>query len=250
MRLSLALAFLFFIGSCFGWVLELLYRNLTHRHKKWINPGFCTGPYLPIYGFGLCTLFLLASMEDLHLIADPIWNRVALFLAMAVAMTLIEYIAGLACLKYLKVRLWDYSNLWGKYSGDHLPAVLLLLGGAWRGVLFSGASLYPECAGVVVQQSGVFLLHWYVLRRVHHRRGAFQPDHCQAEAVRRGKQGCREIREHQGPHPGFQPECRCQVSLFLPLPFGQPSGRAPEGNVSQAGKAERQPEMILLAERR
>ena len=61
MRLSLALAFLFFIGSCFGWVLELLYRNLTHRHKKWINPGFCTGPYLPIYGFGLCTLFLLAS---------------------------------------------------------------------------------------------------------------------------------------------------------------------------------------------
>lgn len=105
MRLSLVLAFLFFIGSCFGWVLELLYRNLTHRHKKWINPGFCTGPYLPIYGFGLCTLFLLASLEDLHLIADPVWNRVALFLAMAVAMTLIEYIAGLACLKYLKVRL-------------------------------------------------------------------------------------------------------------------------------------------------
>lgn len=118
MRLSLALAFLFFIGSCFGWVLELLYRNLTHRHKKWINPGFCTGPYLPIYGFGLCTLFLLASMEDLHLIADPVWNRVALFLAMAVAMTLIEYIAGLACLKYLKVRLWDYSNLWGNIQGS------------------------------------------------------------------------------------------------------------------------------------
>ena len=90
MRLSLVLAFLFFIGSCFGWVLELLYRNLTHRHKKWINPGFCTGPYLPIYGFGLCTLFLLASLEDLHLIADPVWNRVALFLAMAVAMTLMS----------------------------------------------------------------------------------------------------------------------------------------------------------------
>ena len=121
MRLSLVLAFLFFIGSCFGWVLELLYRNLTHRHKKWINPGFCTGPYLPIYGFGLCTLFLLASLEDLHLIADPVWNRVALFLAMAVAMTLIEYIAGLACLKYLKVRLWDYSNLWGNIQGIICP---------------------------------------------------------------------------------------------------------------------------------
>ena len=121
MRLSLVLAFLFFIGSCFGWVLELLYRNLTHRHKKWINPGFCTGPYLPIYGFGLCTLFLLASLEDLHLIADPVWNRVVLFIAMAVAMTLIEYIAGIACLKYLKVRLWDYSNLWGNIQGIICP---------------------------------------------------------------------------------------------------------------------------------
>lgn len=121
MRLSLVLAFLFFIGSCFGWVLELLYRNLTHRHKKWINPGFCTGPYLPIYGFGLCTLFLLASLENLHLIANPVWNRVVLFIAMAVAMTLIEYIAGLACLKYLKVRLWDYSNLWGNIQGIICP---------------------------------------------------------------------------------------------------------------------------------
>ena len=138
MRLSLVLAFLFFIGSCFGWVLELLY-----RHKKWINPGFCTGPYLPIYGFGLCTLFLLASLEDLHLIADPVWNRVALFLAMAVAMTLIEYIAGLACLKYLKVRLWDYSNLWGNIQGIICP----LFSFFWAAL---GAAYY-------------FLVHPYIL---------------------------------------------------------------------------------------
>ena len=240
MRLSLALAFLFFIGSCFGWVLELLYRNLTHRHKKWINPGFCTGPYLPIYGFGLCTLFLLASLEDLHLIANSVWNRVVLFIAMAVTMTLIEYIAGIACLKYLKVRLWDYSNLWGNIQGIICPLFSFFWAALGAAYYFLVHPYIPECAGVVVQQSGVFLLHRHVLRRVHHRRGAFQPDHRQAEAVRRGKQGRREIREHQGPHPGFQPECRCQVSLFLPLPFGQPSGRAFEGNVSQAGEAERQ----------
>ena len=121
MRLSLVLAFLFFIGSCFGWVLELLYRNLTHRHKKWINPGFCTGPYLPIYGFGLCTLYLLASLEKFSLISDPFWNKVMLFAAMAVGMTLIEYVAGVFCLKFLKVRLWDYSNLWGNVQGIVCP---------------------------------------------------------------------------------------------------------------------------------
>ena len=63
MSILLTLAYLFFIGSILGWVLELLFRNLTHSHKTWINPGFCTGPYLPIYGFGLCVLYLLASLE-------------------------------------------------------------------------------------------------------------------------------------------------------------------------------------------
>ena len=81
MNVFLTLACLFFIGSVTGWVIELLFRNIVHHNKKWVNPGFCTGPYLPIYGFGLCTLFLLASLENLHLIANPVWNRVVLFIA-------------------------------------------------------------------------------------------------------------------------------------------------------------------------
>ena len=63
MDIFLTLAFLFFVGSLLGWVLELLFRNIVNRRDKWINPGFCTGPYLPIYGFGLCTLYLLAGLE-------------------------------------------------------------------------------------------------------------------------------------------------------------------------------------------
>ena len=59
MSIFLTLAYLFFIGSTLGWVLELLFRNLTHKPEKLVNPGFCTGPWLPIYGFGLCVLFLL-----------------------------------------------------------------------------------------------------------------------------------------------------------------------------------------------
>lgn len=121
MSIFLTLADLFFLGSVFGWVLELLFRNLTQKHEKWVNPGFCTGPYLPIYGFGLCALFLMASLERLELIADPFWNKVALFAAMAVGMTLIEYLAGLFCLKYLKVRLWDYSDQWGNIQGIICP---------------------------------------------------------------------------------------------------------------------------------
>lgn len=121
MSIFLTLAYLFFIGSVLGWVLELLYRNLTQRNKKWVNPGFCTGPYLPIYGFGLCGLYLLASLERYELITSPFWNKAALFAAMALGMTLIEYAAGIFCLKVLKVRLWDYSDQWGNIQGVICP---------------------------------------------------------------------------------------------------------------------------------
>lgn len=121
MSLMLTLAFLFFIGSVLGWMLELLFRNLTQHPDKLVNPGFCTGPYLPIYGFGLCALYLLASLEKYSLIPDPFWNKMGLFAAMAVGMTLIEYVAGVFSLKFLKVRLWDYSNLWGNIQGIICP---------------------------------------------------------------------------------------------------------------------------------
>ena len=45
------LAFLFMFGSVAGWVLELFFRRIFSM-KKWINPGFLNGPYLPMYGFG------------------------------------------------------------------------------------------------------------------------------------------------------------------------------------------------------
>lgn len=121
MSIFLTLAYLFFIGSVFGWVLELLYRNITQRPEKLVNPGFCTGPYLPIYGFGLCVLYLLASLEKFNLLSSPFWNKVMLFVSMAIGMTLIEYIAGVFCLKFLKVRLWDYSDLWGNIQGIICP---------------------------------------------------------------------------------------------------------------------------------
>ncbi len=120
MGIFLTLAFLFFIGSVFGWFLELIYRNLNDRSHGIINPGFCTGPYVPLYGFGLCTLFLLAQLERFDILPSP-WDKIVLFAAMAACMTAIEYIAGLFSLKVLKVRLWDYSRLPGNIQGIICP---------------------------------------------------------------------------------------------------------------------------------
>lgn len=73
MNMFLTLAYLFFIGSTLGWVAELLYRRFlsgANPERKWINPGFCVGPYVPLYGSGLCILYLLASIGK-----KTVWTR-------------------------------------------------------------------------------------------------------------------------------------------------------------------------------
>lgn len=137
MNLLLILASLFCFGSLAGWVLEVFYRRFfssVNPERKWINPGFCTGPYLPLYGSGLCVLYLLASLEKASVISDPFWNKTVLFLCMAAAMTLIEYGTGLYCLKVAHVRLWDYRSEWGNIGGIICPKFSLywaLIGAAY-----------------------------------------------------------------------------------------------------------------------
>lgn len=124
MNIFLTLVFLFFIGSVLGWVLEVFFRRFissANPERKWINPGFCTGPYLPIYGFGVCVLYLIASLEKIEIFENYLLNKLFLFFIMAVCMTAIEYIAGIMSLKITKVRLWDYTNEWGNIQGIICP---------------------------------------------------------------------------------------------------------------------------------
>lgn len=124
MNLALVLAYLFFIGSVFGWVLELFFRKFfsgSNPEHKWINPGFCVGPYLPLYGSGLCILYLLAAAGERYGLDVSPGGRALLFLGMALSMTLIEYIAGLISVKVFKVRLWNYSDCWGNIQGLICP---------------------------------------------------------------------------------------------------------------------------------
>jgi uncharacterized membrane protein len=114
----LVLAFLFFVGSCLGWCIEVLFRRFFSA-KKWINPGFLTGPYLPLYGFGLVGLYLICMIPiNTGYVA---LDRVITIVIMGVIMTLIEYIAGIIFIKGMKIKLWDYSKRWGNIQGIICP---------------------------------------------------------------------------------------------------------------------------------
>ena len=149
MNLFLKLAFLFFMGSVAGWLMEVLFRRFVSRanpEHKWINPGFCTGPYLPLNGCGLCLMFLIAYLEKWNFIESPFWNKVVLFFVMAVTMTLIEYIAGILALKIMKVRLWDYTNEWGNVQGIICPKFSLIW--AVLGAVYYFA-IHPHILGAI-----------------------------------------------------------------------------------------------------
>lgn len=120
MDLFLTLAFLFFVGSLLGWVLELLFRRIFSA-KKWINPGFLVGPYLPLYGFGACLLFFLALIPLPSFLPGEILPEVLRILMMGVAMTLIEYIAGKIFIVGMHIKLWDYSKKPGNIQGIICP---------------------------------------------------------------------------------------------------------------------------------
>ena len=112
MNIFLIIVFLFFIGSLVGWVIELIYRKFFSKcniQRAWINPGFLNGPYLPLYGFSLCALYLLSNI-DVSFIHNMVAQKIVLFIFMAIMVTIIEYIAGFIFIKKMKIKLWDYNN--------------------------------------------------------------------------------------------------------------------------------------------
>ncbi|MBR3117461.1 MAG: putative ABC transporter permease [Bacilli bacterium] len=114
----LLFVYLFFIGSMVGWIIEVLFRRWYH--KKWINPGFLVGPYLPIYGFGLSMLTFVHLVLQDHDI-----NDIFEILIMGGIMTLLELVTGLIFLKQ-GIRLWDYRERKFNYKGVICPTFTII----------------------------------------------------------------------------------------------------------------------------
>lgn len=111
MRTLFSYLLLFAAGSSFGWVLEVFFRKFfssQNPEHKWINPGCFTGPYVPLYGLGLCILY---SVCLIPINTDGVFLLIALrFCIFTAALTLLEFAVGLISIKVTKVRLWDYSK--------------------------------------------------------------------------------------------------------------------------------------------
>ncbi len=112
---------LFFVLAVFGWLWEgFLY---LFKDDMYVNRGFLTGPWLPIYGIGGVMLELL-----FHRWRD---RPVLIFVSSMAFCTLLEYVSGWYLELTWGVKWWDYSemplNLHGRIC--FLGSVLFGIGG-------------------------------------------------------------------------------------------------------------------------
>ncbi len=91
----------FTIYSFLGWLTESIFCSVPAG--KFINRGFLTGPFCPIYGIGaVVVISLLSPFKD---------NWVVLYFAGVAITTSLEYLTGYALEKIFHTTYWDYSGL-------------------------------------------------------------------------------------------------------------------------------------------
>lgn len=135
--------FLFIFGCFVGYLIELLFRRFVSA-KKWVNPGFMKGPWLPLYGFGTILMFSIcwALYDGLPIgssLYNPLgnlygqsaqvganWLDLVPLVIIGLSLILLEFLAGLIFIKGFKVKLWDYSNMKGNIMGIICPVFNLI----------------------------------------------------------------------------------------------------------------------------
>ena len=116
---------LFVLGSLAGYVLEVFYRRFFSA-KKWINPGFLVGPYIPLYGFGVMLLYGLSNIDFLSFGLSGVAEHVVRVVCIGVSLTLIEFLTGIVFIRGLHIKLWDYSDRFGNVMGVICPLFSLI----------------------------------------------------------------------------------------------------------------------------
>ncbi len=93
-------ALLFMLYCIFGWAFESVYCSL--KELRFLNRGFCHGPWLPIYGVGAIMMLLFAW---------PYGDKLYMVYIMgAIVGTVLELVTGVSMYYIFHMKWWDYSH--------------------------------------------------------------------------------------------------------------------------------------------
>ena len=124
MEYCIDLVLLFFAYALLGWCIEVTLKYF--QFHRFINRGFLTGPWLPIYGSGAVLITL--AVDGLAPLESSVGTTFALSFVLCGT---VEYLTSFALEKRYHARWWDYSqkpmNLHGRVWIGNL--ILFGLGG-------------------------------------------------------------------------------------------------------------------------
>ena len=115
------LALLFFTYSFLGWCIEVTLKYF--QYHRFINRGFLTGPWLPIYGSGAVLITISTG-----LVAQYDSSVGTTFLVSFVVCGIVEYVASWFMEKRYHARWWDYSTKPMNLNGRVWIGNLILFG--------------------------------------------------------------------------------------------------------------------------
>jgi uncharacterized membrane protein len=97
---------LFSVYSLIGWLCESIYCSIPQG--RWINRGFLSGPFCPVYGFG--ALLILTALSPLLGMFQFPWELVLLFFAGILLTSTLEYLTSVLLERVFHTSWWDYSK--------------------------------------------------------------------------------------------------------------------------------------------
>ena len=115
------LVLLFFVYAIAGWCMEVCLKY--RQYHRFINRGFLTGPWLPIYGFGAVLITVAVN-----LIAGVEHSIGTTFMISFMLCGAVEYVSSWIMEKRFHARWWDYSQKPMNLNGRVWIGNLMLFG--------------------------------------------------------------------------------------------------------------------------
>ncbi len=101
------LLWLLLVYSFWGWVMETVVGTI--RRKRFVNPGFSTGPFCLVYG--VAAVIMTVTLQDLK------GHALALFVGCMVLGTTVEWVTGKLLERFNSHKWWDYSDKRWNFDG-------------------------------------------------------------------------------------------------------------------------------------
>lgn len=108
----------FIIYSIFGYIIETLLKILFFPS---MNNGFLYGPWIPIYGLGVCIIIFIMRLVFNRIKVKRFMKILLVFIISALILTLLELIGGHLIEFFTKKVFWDYSKF--KFNIGHYIAI-------------------------------------------------------------------------------------------------------------------------------